>query len=221
MLVNIILTNLLGGGTNFRDFVREVGSPISVGVPLGMIWVYYKHWLNRHIEAVGDKVRQAGMMRLYNYILAFIGLVVAFVGVSTLFSFIIDMATYYSISLSESLKRNSLVTSLSSAYRWSASLVDHVGVPCKRKQWLRVDPSTLPMVAGQVLGDHARRSVIRRFYLYLALFVSVIGGMATAVGLVYQLIKMVLGGDLDSLFVNDMLNTAQLLFLFGVVLVYH
>jgi len=71
------------------------------------------------------------------------------------------------------------------------------------------------------LGDHARRSVLRRFYLYLALFASVIGGMATAVGLVYQLIKGVLLGELDSLFVNDILNLTQLLFLFGVVLVYH
>jgi len=45
--------------------------------------------------------------------------------------------------------------------------------------------------------------------------------MATAVGLVYQLIKLVLGGDSDSIFMNDVLNTTQLLFLFGVVLIYH
>jgi hypothetical protein len=208
MLVNIILTSLLGGGTNFRDFVREIGGPISVGVPLGMIWAYYKYWLNRHIEAVGDKVRQAGMMRLYNYILAFIGLVVAFIGVATLFSFIIDMATYYSISLSESL-RNSLVTSLSSLI---------IGLPLWLIMWR---PMQAEALAQGELGDHARRSIIRRFYLYLALFASVIGGMATAVGLVYQLIKVVLGGDSDSLFVNDVLNLTQLLFLFGVVLVYH
>ncbi len=208
MLVNIILTSLLGGGTNFRDFVRDIGVPISVGIPLGMIWVYYKHWLNRHIEAVGDKVRQAGMMRLYNYILSFIGLVVAFVGVATLFSFIIDMGTYYSISLSESL-RNSLVTSLSSLI---------VGLPLWLIMWR---PMQAEAMAQGELGDHARRSILRRFYLYLALFASVIGGMASAVGLVYQLIKVVLGGDADSIFVNDVLNTTQLLFLFGVVLVYH
>jgi len=52
------------------------------------------------------------------------------------------------------------------------------------------------------------------------LFASVIGGMATAVGLVYQLIRTVLGvGVYD--FLNTVLNLTQLLFLFGVVLVYH
>ena len=65
--------------------MQEIGGPISIGVPLGAVWAYYGHWLNRHIEAAGDTVRQAAMKRLYNYILAFIGLVVSFVGVATLF----------------------------------------------------------------------------------------------------------------------------------------
>ena len=71
------------------------------------------------------------------------------------------------------------------------------------------------------MGDHARRSVIRKTYLYLVLFAAVIGGMATAVGLVYQLIIVALEGVTGSDFVNNLLNLVQLLFLFGVVLVYH
>ena len=68
------------------------------------------------------------------------------------------------------------------------------------------------------LGDHARRSLIRKAYLYLVLFVSVIGGMATAVGLVYILLRVLLTGDLGNDFVDSLLNLIQLLFLFGVVL---
>ena len=45
--------------------------------------------------------------------------------------------------------------------------------------------------------------------------------MGTGVGLVYQLIKVVLTGDPGSDFVSTLLNLAQVLFLFGVVLVYH
>jgi hypothetical protein len=45
--------------------------------------------------------------------------------------------------------------------------------------------------------------------------------MATAVGLVYQLIRAVLTGDPGSDFVNTVLNLIQLLLLFGVVLMYH
>jgi hypothetical protein len=75
------------------------------------------------------------------------------------------------------------------------------------------------MAAGE-LGDHARRSVLRKAYLYLVLFASVIGGMGTAVGLVYQLIRVVLNVEVSD-FLNTVLNLIQLLFLFGVVLVYH
>src|SRR5262245_52606696 len=77
---HLILTVLLGEETSFRNFIRDIGGPLSIGIPLGMVWAYYGHWLNRHIEAVGDAVKQAGMKRLYNYILAFIGLTVAFTG---------------------------------------------------------------------------------------------------------------------------------------------
>src|SRR5215210_1628483 len=79
MAVNAILTWLLGANWTFVDFIRQIGGPISIGVPLGLVWAYYGTWLDRHIEAVGDRVRQASLRRLYQYILALIGLVVAFV----------------------------------------------------------------------------------------------------------------------------------------------
>ena len=208
MVVNTIVTRLLGAGSTFYDFVREIGGPISVGVPLGMIWAYYGHWLNRHIAAIVDPVRQAGMKRLYNYILSFIGLVVSFIGVVTLFRFIIDMITSQAFLMGDT-NRSSLASSISSLI---------VGLPLWLIMW---QPMQTEALAQNELGDHARRSVLRKTYLYLALFGSVIGGMATAVGLVYQLIKVVLGSDAGSDFVNNLLNLTQLLFLFGVVLVYH
>ena len=148
------------------------------------------------------------MKRLYNYILAFIGLVVAFIGATTLFGFIIDMVTGSGILISDAT-RGTLAISIS-------SLV--VGLPLWLVMWRPMQAEALTQ--GE-MGDHARRSVLRKIYLYLTLFASVIGGMATAVALVYQLIKLVLTGDGGSSFVNDVLNLTQLLFLFGVVLMYH
>jgi hypothetical protein len=208
MVVNIIITWLLGADWTFQYFIQQIGGPVSIGVPLGAVWAYYRYWLNRHIEAVGDAVRQASMKRLYNYILAFIGLVVAFVGVATLFNFIIDMVTGSDILMSDSM-RGSLATSISSLL---------VGLPLWLVMWR---PMQAEALAPGEMGDHARRSVLRKTYLYLALFASVIGGMATAVGLVYQLIRVVLTGNAGGSFVNDILNLTQLLFLFSVVLVYH
>jgi len=208
ILVNVIVTRLLGGDSTFREFIRQIGGSVSIGLPLGMIWAYYGYWLNRHIEAIGDRVRQAGMKRLYNYILAFIGLVVSFIGVATLFSFIIDMITSKAFLMGDA-NRSNLASAISSLI---------VGLPLWLMTWR---PMQAEALAQDELGDHARRSVLRKTYLYLALFASVIGGMATAVGLVYQLIKVALTGNAGSDFVNTLLNLAQLLFLFGVVLIYH
>jgi hypothetical protein len=208
MVVNAVVTWLLGAGWAFGDFLRQIGGPLSIGVPLGLVWAYYGYWLNRHIQAAGDPVRQSALKRLYNYILAFIGLTVAFVGVATLFAFVIDMITGTAILMSEST-RGTLATSLSSLL---------VGLPLWLVTWR---PMQAEALARGEMGDHARRSILRKIYLYLVLFASVIGGMAAAVGLVYQLIRALLTGDPGSNFVNDILNLMQLLVLFGVLLLYH
>lgn len=208
IVVNAIITRLLGADRTFQDFIEQIGGPLSIGVPLGFVWAYYGYWLERYIQAVGDRVRQSALRRLYSYILAFIGLVVAFVGVATLFAFVIDMITDTGVLMSDTT-RSTLATSISSLI---------VGLPLWLAMWR---PMQAEALAPGELGDHARRSVIRKAYLYLVLFGAVIGGMGTAVGLVYQLLRALLTGDPGSDFANNVLNLIQLLFLFGVVLIYH
>ncbi len=208
MVVNAVVTWLLGADWTLQYFVQQVGGPISVGVPLGLVWAYYGYWLNRHIEAIGDPIRQAGMKRLYNYILALIGLVVTFIGVASLFAFLIDTVTGIDLLTSDAARRT-----LANAI---ASLV--VGIPLWLVTWR---PMQAQALARDEMGDHARRSILRKAYLYLVLFASVIGGMTSAVALVYQLIKVVLTGERSSNFANEVLNLAQLLFLFVIVLMYH
>ena len=206
-VANTLLLQLLGQPSAFGELIDDLGGPISIGVPLGMVWAYYGYWLKRHIEATGNKVREAGMKRLYAYILSFIGLVVTFVGVTMLFTFIVDMLTG-----SFTFKSNAYLSNLANSF---SSLI--VGLPLWLLTWR---PMQAEALADDDLGNHARRSVIRKFYLYLALFASVIGGMATAVGLVYQLINALLGGGGSDL-LHTVLNLGQLLILFVVVMVYH
>jgi hypothetical protein len=206
--LRMIITWWLGADWTLQYFIQQIGSPISVGLPLGLVWAYYGYWLNRHIESVGERVRQSALKRLYNYILALIGLVVAFIGVASLFAFIIDMITGLGFLMNDAT-RERLATSISSLI---------VGLPLWLTMWR---PMQAEALAQGEMGDHARRSVLRKTYLYLVLFGSVIGGMATAVALVYQLLRAVLTGEPGTDFVNNLLNFIQLLFLFGVVLTYH
>ena len=214
-LLDVILRWAFGEAMEWHEFIQEIGGPISLGVPLAAVWAYYGGWLKRQIQSDGDVVRRAGKQRLYSYILSALGLGAAFIGVALVFSFIIDLST------SNAFWGGSLRPRLTGALSALA-----VGLPLWLKTWrpmqaealAETDPSTS---SGQALGDHARRSTIRRTYLYLALFAGVIGGMATAVGLVYLLINTLLTQEVESDFVARMLNMLQLLVLFVVLLVYH
>ena len=70
------------------------------------------------------------------------------------------------------------------------------------------------------VGDHARRSVIRKTYLYLVLFASVIGGMISGGTLIFTLINSALGGDVVNV-AKPALNSLQILVWFVVLLYYH
>jgi len=213
-LLDVVLRRAFGEAMETYEFVRDIGGPISIGVPLAAVWAYYGGWLKHQIGSDQDTLRRAGKQRLYSYILSALGLGAAFIGVTLVLSFIIDLST--SDALWGSTLRSRLTGSL-------ATLV--VGLPLWLITWRPMQAEALAQSpstgSGQALGDHARRSNIRRAYLYLALFAGVIGGMVSAVGLVYNLINAALTGDVDSNFFAEVLNAIQMLALFAVLLVYH
>jgi hypothetical protein len=206
LVIDIVLRRLLGEDIAWRELVSQIGGPISVAVPLAAVWAYYGAWLGREIEAAPDAPRRAAMRRVYLYILSLIGLVATFVGLFLLVSFIIDLLT------ANALWGDTLRSRLSGAV---ATLL--AGLPLWLAAWRPMQAEAL--VAGDS-GDHARRSIVRRAYLYLVIFSAVIGGMASAIYLVYTILFGMLDHRSES-FVTDVLNGLQLLGLFTAFLVYH
>jgi hypothetical protein len=208
MVLNAVFSMLLGTKLALSEFVNRIGGPISIGVPLGAVWAYYGTWLGRHIESIAEPVRQAGMKRVYFYILSALGLGGALIGVALLIKWIIDRFTGGSLILDDAL-RSSLATAISLIAAW---------LPLWLVAWRTRQAEAL--AAGDS-GDHARRSIVRRAYLYLALFAGVIGGMISAVALVFQLVKTALTGQSEATLLATVLNDAQLLVLFAILLAYH
>ncbi len=206
-LLDVILRWALGAPMTGYEFLQQVGGPISLGVPLAGVWAYYGGWLSRQIRLEEEPTRRAGKKRLYYYILCALGLGATFIGIALVFSFVIDLLT------SNAFWGDSLRSRLAAAISTLA-----VGLPLWLMTWR---PMQAEALAEGEFGEHARRSTIRRTYLYLALFVGVIGGMASAVGLVYQLVNALLSGDAPADFASSLLNAAQLLTLFSILLVYH
>ena len=206
-LIYMILRHVFGDGKNFSEFVQDIGGPISIGLPFGVIWAYYGNWLTQQFAFDTDSPRRAGKQRLYSYILSFLGLGATFFGVASLLSFVIDLLTTRAY-----LSSSGFASSLSSAL---AALV--VGLPLWLMTWRPLQADAL--VEGSV-GDHVRRSVIRKTYLYLVLFASVIGGMVSGGTLIFTIINSILGGEVTN-FTSSSLNSLQVLILFVVLLMYH
>ena len=207
LFLDIVIRKLLGADISTSDFIRQIGGPISIGVPLGAVWAYYGYWLNRHIESIGDGVRQSGMKHVYYYVLSILGLGAAFTGVALLIKFIIDILTG-GLIMSDAL-RSQLAVAISLIVAW---------LPLWLGTWISMEAQAM---MKNDIGDHARRSNIRKAYLYLALFAGVIGGMSAAVALIFELLKALFTGQTDSSFLSTILNDLQLFVLFAVVLIYH
>ena len=206
VVVDVILRAVFGESMTVANFLQKIAGPLSIGIPLAGIWAYYGGWLGRAISESPDAPRRAGMRRLYSYILSAIGLGATFVGLAMLLSFIVDSA-FGKIVWADVL-RPRLAAAL-------ATLL--VGLPL---WWLAWRPMQAEALAVGDAGDHARRSVIRKVYLYLALFVSVVGGMITAVSLLNLLLRALFGGSADNL-LQQTLQDVELLFLFIGLGVYH
>lgn len=208
MVLHTLLDALLGTSMSASDLVNKIGGPLSVGVPLGAVWAYYGQWLGRHIDVVAEPIRRAGMKRIYLYILSAVGLGGTLLGVAMLVRFMIERFTGGAL-VGNDLLRSDLGRAIAVIVAW---------LPLWLVMWRRLQAKAI--AAGDV-GDHARRSIIRRAYLYLAIFAGVIGGMIFAVALVFQLVNTILTGQKDSTFLTTILNDLQLLILFGLLLAYH
>jgi hypothetical protein len=206
IVLYIILRQILGEGMSLQLFVQQISGPLSIGVPLAGVWAYYGNWLGRSMSEVPDAPRRSGLRRLYSYILSAIGLGAAFIGLRMLLAFVVD-ALIGGQAWGGTL-RLSLTAALSTL---------GVGLPLWLLTWR---PMQAEALSPGDAGDHARRSLIRKSYLYLALFASVIGGMIAAGSLVYLLLNNLLGGGAGSI-LSGTLKDLELFALFALLGVYH
>jgi hypothetical protein len=206
-LIYFLLMQALGEGSGLSEFVQDVGGAISVGVPFAVVWAYYGNWLNQQFAFDEDSPRRAGKKRLYFYILSFLGLAATVFAMISLFSVVIDLL-FTRAYLSSSGFASALSTAL-------GALV--AGLPLWLLTWRPVQADAL---AESSVGDHARRSVIRKTYLYLVLFASVIGGMISGGTMIFTLINSALGGGVSDV-AKSALNSLQVLVWFVVLLLYH
>lgn len=206
IILEALLQLAFGNITTGASFLQTIDDPLALCIPFLGIWLYYSHWLDQAMSEAPDAPRRAGMRRVYSYILSAGGVAVAFLGLTALFFYIVDALVIYSFTSQEAITRLT-----------SALTLLLVGLPLWLAAWR---PMQAEAFAADDSGDHARRSLTRKIYLYLALFAGVIGGMVTAIGLLNTLLTALLTGDPYGLG-RAVLKSLSLLLLFIGLGLYH
>lgn len=206
-LLNNFLRLAFGVEAEWARFLSGLGSPLGVCVPAALVWAYYGGWLTRTLKEIPEAPRRSGMRRLYFYILSAVGLTAAFLGLAFLVNLLLDLLLF-----PRYLMGDSAAVRLADALTYLL-----VGLPLWLTAWRQMQAEAL---AEGDSGDHARRSIVRKAYLYLAIFASVVGGMILAVAALTLLLRAALGVAQGELLRNLLTLTAVLLLFAGLGL-YH
>ncbi len=201
-----LLRPILGEFYYFSVLMRELQLPISMAVPFGVLWWYYGSIFNKDIEAEVDEFRRAALHRLYRYFLSFAGLSAAVYGIAGLAAYIINLLGQFDMTWADT--HQTLAINL-------AVLI--VGVTLWLLHWLPVNRESY--IINDTAG-FARRSLIRKIYLYLVVFLMVVGTMASAGYMIYIILQGLFGNKSDHLLV-DSLQNFRLVLIFTAFLVYH
>lgn len=197
----------LGESFTLGSFLSRQASALAWLIPMLTLWIYFSGQLQHHWRAFEDPLRQADLRRLYTYILALLGTAATFAGLYFLLSSLTDLAFGRHLLGNVRLRR-----SIASAIGLLG-----VGLPVWVIFWRRAQAAA---ALHKDLGEHERRSLVRKVYLYLVLFASVVGGMSALGLLLYRLLNATLGNPMPQ-FALETTRQTMLVLLIVLWLIYH
>jgi hypothetical protein len=207
VLVSGLVRWALGQYFTLPSFLDEYASSLAWLIPMVTLWIYHGRHLQRHWLEFTDELRQAALSRLYNYILSLLGNAATFAGLYFLLSALTDLA-FGKMTLGAITLRNTLGNAIG---------LLTAGLPIWIIFWRRAQLAAAPL---NDLGDHERRSLVRKIYLYILLFASVVGGMFATGILFNRLLNAALGNPMVNFNVEST-RQALLVLLIVLWLVYH
>jgi hypothetical protein len=156
----------------------DLRQPLPIIVILAVSWAYHA-WVLRADGAVGGEApRQAGLRRLYLYLVAATGLTAVLIGLSG------DL----SVLIRTLFASRGIQDDLANQFAWfTAALV--AGLPVWAIPWRSAQAGA---VAAGPAGAEERQAGVRKLYLYLFLFVATMTFLSSAVSLVFRVISALL-----------------------------
>jgi hypothetical protein len=171
------------------DLLQAAAGPTSTAIVFGAAWAYQRQAVRRQAAMFTEAPQQAGIRRLYTYLVALVALGVLASGVAGLLWTLGDLAF-----------PASAVTTSGAGWRDQVALyatLTMVGLPVWLLHWQRRPPSAAEA-----------RSLARRLYAFLSLIVAMLALVSSAAAALYQLLGVALG---DSFSVDVAANLAHAL----------
>jgi hypothetical protein len=186
-------------GSQYFQFLGWAVPAILVG--LG-IWGYHLRLAQEEAGRVQDKRQSA--QRVYFYLMAFLGLVTAIIGLSILFGLLVETGT--PVTATAYWWRNQLSVGL-------AMLI--VGTPI----WLYYWNGILKRVKAGGIDEW--RALSRRIFLYMIIGAAIVLLAADMVTIIYELLRNSLSGHFSANFLNDAKWGLQTIVVAALLLLYH
>ncbi len=208
----IVLEQILSRFALPEELIEQIAIPLSTAIPFGLVWLYYSRPLDEEKAYVSglpevETYRFLLLRRIKAYLMTLFGLALVLMGLQILLNGLLDLALPGGEDWEPALKEG-----ISFGI---AALI--IGLPVWILNWRPLERES---TAEGETGDEARRSVIRRGYLYLALFAGVMGVMFSTGALIYQLLRALLGESLPDLLFQALAQLKTML-VFAALLVYH
>ncbi len=175
--ITLILAGLLRSALGLPP-QGDLSGPLSFIVGMAVLWAYHSVVLRTDIARMAEAPRQAGVRRLYLYLVGAVGLAAVLIGLGGDLSVLIR-------ALTESVFDDGLREQLA----WcTAGLI--AGLPVWLLPWRQAQAAAVAQIPA---GVAERQSVVRKIYLYFFLFVATLTVLAGAVYVVFRIFRLVLG----------------------------
>lgn len=167
------------GAASTSGGTTSISQPLPIIIGMGILWAYHAYILRQEVKLSGETPRQLGVRRLYDYLVAAVGLAALLVGLSGEISVLI-----------RALDRGFGAGLKGDFALFTAAII--AGLPVWLIPWLKVSAAAR---SPEEPGKLERKSVVRKIYLYFFLFAAVMTLLGSAVFIVFRLLNMVLSGE--------------------------
>ena len=182
------------------DLLQAAAGPASIALVYGAAWAYQRHALGRQAAIFDESPRQAGIRRLYMYLVSLVALGALAFGLAGLLWTLVDVLFSPGAANGDYWRERVALF----------ATVSIVGLPVWVLHWRPHAPT--PAEA---------HSLARRLYVYLSLIAAMLTLIGSLAGALYRLIGLGLGESFSSDIATDLAHALGVACVGGVVAAYH